>query len=119
MQQLCIKTHHPLHCRMNGHRFDIMHGHIEKSEVATHFNSDGYREADLTVMITNKLWRKETTMRKIRERRWIRTLGSLWPMGITESMNEQTVIHVHQHHPQRRTDFEILEAELSLYTPSN
>ena len=34
------ETGQPLHSRMNSHRFDIAHGHIDESPVAAHFTSD-------------------------------------------------------------------------------
>ena len=76
------ETGQPLHSRMNAHRFDIANGRVEESQVAEHFNSDGHSEADFTVMIIERLWRNDTTLRKIKESRWIRTLGSSRPTGM-------------------------------------
>ena len=50
------ETGQPLHCKMNVHRFDSKHKRIEESPVAAHFNSMGHSlEADMSVMITNKV----------------------------------------------------------------
>ena len=76
------ETGQPLHCRMNGYRFDIVHGRVEESPVAAHFYSSGHTEADVTIMAIDKLCRNDVILRKIRESRWIRTLGSSWPKGM-------------------------------------
>ena len=81
------ETGQPLHTRMNGHRFDITHGRIKESPVATHFNTTGYTVADLTVLIINRLQRNDTTLRGTRESRYIKTLDSLWPRGMNLHMN--------------------------------
>ena len=76
------ETGQPLHYRMNGHRFDISHGRIDESPVAAHFNSEGHSETDLSVMVIDVCWKKDTILRKIRESRWIRTLDTSWPSGM-------------------------------------
>ena len=63
-----------------------VHGTIEESPMVAHFNGTGHTEVDVMVMIIDRLWRDDTTLRKIEESRWIRTLGSSWPTG----MNLQT-----------------------------
>ena len=75
-----------LHCRLNGHCFDISHGGTQKSAAAGHFNSMCNSEADVSVMVIDKLWRISTILCKIQENRWIRVLGTLWPT----SMNLRT-----------------------------
>ena len=67
---------------MNNHRFDITHGRTEVSPVAAHFRSAGHSEADQWVCVINRLWKEDVILRKNRESRWIRTLGTLWPKGI-------------------------------------
>ena len=67
---------------MNGHRSDISHNRIEESPVAAHFNSTGHSEADFSVMVIDRLWRDDIVLRKIRESRWIRTLGTVSPRGM-------------------------------------
>ena len=69
---------------MNSHRFDVTHGRIDESPVAAHFNSTSHMEADITVMIIDRLERNDTTLRKIRESRWNKTLGSVWPLGMNQ-----------------------------------
>ena len=76
------ETGQSLHRRMNGHRFDIIHGRIEESPVAAHFNSAGHSEADFPVRVIDRLWRGDAILRKNRESRWIRTLGMSWPRGM-------------------------------------
>ena len=65
------KTVQPLHCWMNGDRFNIAHRRTEESPVAVHFNSLDHTEADLSVMITGRLCRNDNILREIRESRWI------------------------------------------------
>ena len=72
----------PLHRRMNGHRFDITHGRIEESPVAAHFRSADHSEADLSVRVIDRLWTEDVILRKNRESRWIRALGTSWPSGM-------------------------------------
>ena len=67
----------PLHKRMNGHRFDITHGRIEVSPVATHFNSAGHSEVDLSVCVVDRRWTEDVILRKNHESKWIRTLGTM------------------------------------------
>ena len=52
---------------MNGHRFDITHGRTNESLVAAHFTSEGHTETDLSVMVIDVCWRKDTVLGKIRE----------------------------------------------------
>ena len=41
--------------------------------------SVGHSEADLSICVIDRLWKEDVIHRKNRERRWIRTLGTLWP----------------------------------------
>ena len=72
----------PLHMRMNGHRYDINQGRVKESPVAAHFTGSGHSEADLSVLVIDRLWTDDTIRRKNRESRWIRALGTLWPRGM-------------------------------------
>ena len=71
------ETRQALHYRTNSHRFNITHSRIDESPMAAHFNSEGHTMADL-----NKRWKEYTTLKKIRESRWIRTLKTSWSSGM-------------------------------------
>ena len=64
---------------MNGHHHDIAHRTTEDSPVAAHFNHSTHSLADMTVMVIDLFTSHDPCLRKIRERRWIRTLGTLFP----------------------------------------
>ena len=66
----------PLHTRMNGHRSDIRTGKIDKP-VAAHFTQPDHSLEDLQVMGIQKIYREDTTLRKLHESYWISTLGTL------------------------------------------
>ena len=76
------ETGQPLHMRMNGHRYDIAHRRTEESPVAEHFNSGVHEELDMTVMAIELARSRDACLRKIRESRWIRTLGTSSPSGM-------------------------------------
>ena len=76
------KTGQPPHCRINGHQHDITHLRTEESPVAKHFNSEMHSQADMGLMVIDQLWNRDPCLRKIRERRWIRTLGTIHPSGM-------------------------------------
>ena len=42
------ETQNPLHIRLNGHRSDIRHRHVDKL-VAAHFNSSGHSLTNLSI----------------------------------------------------------------------
>ena len=79
------ETEQPLNERMNNHRADVRHNRTEKL-VALHFNSPGHTLDDLRVMVIERLWKSDTVLRKIRESRWISTLDTTWPKGITYTL---------------------------------
>ena len=81
------ETRQPLHNQMNCHCFNIAHGRTNKSSVAAHFTSEGHTETDLSVMIIDRCWKEDTTLRKIRESRWIRTLDTALPSGMNYRTN--------------------------------
>ena len=49
------ETGQPLHWRINGHHYNIVHGRTEVSPVVAHFNNDGHLQADRTVMVTDEV----------------------------------------------------------------
>ena len=49
--QYVCESGQPLHKTMNNHRYDVTHGRIEESPVATHFRSDCHSESDLSVCV--------------------------------------------------------------------
>ena len=69
----------PLHVRFNGHRYDIAHRRTEKFPVAEIFNSGIHEESDMAVMAIEFAQSRDACLRNISERRWIRTLGILFP----------------------------------------
>ena len=68
--------------RINGHRLDITHRKTEESPVAEHFNSGTHEESDMAVMAIEFAQSCDTCLWKIRESRWIRTLGTSFPLGM-------------------------------------
>ena len=78
-QQYVRKTGQPLHRRINIHCHDITQRRTEESLVAEHFNGEGHTFADMTVKAIDQLYSHDSCLPKIRESRWIRTLGTLHP----------------------------------------
>ena len=76
------ETGQPLHMRINGHWYDIAHRRTEESPVAQHFNSGAHGELDMAVMAIELARSRDACLRKIRESRWIRTLGTSFPLGM-------------------------------------
>ena len=72
----------PLCCWINGHCFNFSCGMVEESPVPALFNNTHHTEVDLTVMVVYKLWRNDTSLRKIWGSSWIRTRDTLWTMGM-------------------------------------
>ena len=81
-QQYVGKTGQPLHCRINSHRFDIMHRRTEDSPMAVHFNSNAHSQADMALMVIDQVHSHDPCLRKIQESRWIHTLGTSYPLGM-------------------------------------
>ena len=54
----------------------------EESPVAEHFNGAGHTLVDLTVVAIDQLYSHDPCLCKIRESRWIRTLGTANPFGM-------------------------------------
>ena len=80
-KQYVGETGQLLHCRINNHCYDIMRWIIEDSPVAEHFNSMPHSQADMAFMVIDMtmLQNCDPCLWKIREGRWIRTLGMpLW-----------------------------------------
>ena len=80
-QQYVGETVQPLHRRINGHRY-IMHGKAKECPVAEDFNGEGHTLADVTVVAINKIHSHDSFLRKVRERRWIRNLGTSYSLGM-------------------------------------
>ena len=76
------ETGQPLHLRVNGHQYDITHRKTDESPVVEHFTSGTHTESDMAVMAIDLSRSCDTCVRKIRENRWIRTLGTLSPSGV-------------------------------------
>ena len=68
-----------LHRTINSHCFDITQWRNEQSPVAEKFNGLGNTLADVTVMAIDQLYSHDSCLRKIRESKWIRTLGTSYP----------------------------------------
>ena len=81
-QQYVGETEQPLHRRINSHRYDITHRRTDESPVAQHFNGDAHSLADMAVMVIDQMRSRDPCLRKIRESRWIRTLGTSYPSGM-------------------------------------
>ena len=54
-QQYMGEAGQPLHCRINGHCYDIVYGRIKDSSMAAHFNNNEHSQADMTVMVTDEV----------------------------------------------------------------
>ena len=80
-KQYVGETENALHIRMNGHRSDIKHRHLEKP-VASHFNSEGHSLEDLSIFVIEQIHREEANFRKAKESHWIQTLHSLVLEGL-------------------------------------
>ena len=72
------ETEQALNERMNSHRTDIRHKKTEKPVA----NSRDHTMDDVQVMVIERIWRNDTVLRKIREKRWISTLDTSWPNGM-------------------------------------
>ena len=81
------ETGQPLHHRINGHHFDIVHCQTDVTPVAAHFTSEGHSETNLSVIVIDVCWKEDTILRKIRESRWIRMLGTSWLSGLNLQTN--------------------------------
>ena len=80
-EQYVDETQQELHCRINGHRYDIAHKRTKESPVAEHFNGAAHLPAYTRVMVIDQLWNHDPCLRKIRESRWIRTVGTTHHSG--------------------------------------
>ena len=78
-------TKNALHIRFNSHRSDIRNKKTQKSAVAKHFNLRGHSMNDLTIMVIEKIPKRDVQTRRGREkheRKWIGTLRTLDPLGM-------------------------------------
>ena len=76
------ETGQVLRRRINGHQYNITHRDTEGSLVALHFNSEGRMLADMTVVAIDKIYSHDSCLRKIRESKWMKTLGTSYPLGM-------------------------------------
>ena len=81
-QQYVGETGQPFHLRVNGHQYDITHKRTDKSPVSSHFNRGQHTLADMLVMVIERARSQDPCLRCIRESRWIRTLGTSFPLGM-------------------------------------
>ena len=56
---------------VNGHRFDILYRITNESPIADRLNLTSYTFEDLTIMVIDQLFDHDSTLRKLRESRWI------------------------------------------------
>ena len=71
-----------LRYKTNGHLFDIMHWRTDHSPMVAHFNDDSHSEAEITVIIIDKVYSHDPCLSKIQENRWIRTYKTSSPLGM-------------------------------------
>ena len=71
-----------LHLRVNGHKFDIAHRRTNEFPVSKHFNIRPHTLADMSVMVIERARSQDPCLSRIRESRWIRTLGTSFPLGM-------------------------------------
>ena len=55
---------------------------MEEFPVALRFNGEGHTLADMTVVVIDKIYSHDSCLCKIWESRWIRTLGTSYPLGM-------------------------------------
>ena len=70
-----------LNHRVNNHCFNITHTRTEESPVVKHFTGNGHNQADMVVAVVDQLYSRDPCFCKIKESRWIRTLGTSYPSG--------------------------------------
>ena len=78
-------TKNALHIRVNSHRSDIRNKKTQKSAVAKHFNRRGHSMDDLTIMVIEKIPKRDVQTRRgceKHERKWIGKLRTLDPLGM-------------------------------------
>ena len=75
------ETRNALHIRMNRHRGDIYHRHLDKP-VSAHFNSSDHNLQHLSIMVLEVMRSQNEDIRKMRENFWIFHLQSLHPGGL-------------------------------------
>ena len=86
-QQYVGKTGQLLHRRVNNHRFNLAYRRTEESPVAERFTGDGHTQADMVVTVITRLYSRDSCLRKIWERRWIRTLRTSYHLGMNLRVN--------------------------------
>ena len=81
-RQYVGETEQQLHCRINSDRQDVAHKRTKESPVAEHFNGVAHSQVDMRTMVIDQLWNHDPCVRKIRQRRWIRNLGTTHPLEV-------------------------------------
>ena len=76
------ETGQPLHARVNGDRFVIMHWSTDVSPVAEHCKSGAHSESDMMIMVIELSTSRDPCLRKVKEGRSIRTLEASSALGM-------------------------------------
>ena len=69
-------------CRWNRLAVPPEHWRTDESTVSVHLNSGPHTLADRSVMVVKHAHHRDPCLRRIRESRWIGTLGTLFPPGM-------------------------------------
>ena len=67
------ETENALRVRLTGHRSDIKHRRTDRP-VAKHFSLPDHSMEDLSIMVIQKIYRKDTNYRRRKESHWIETI---------------------------------------------
>ena len=59
-----------------------MHRRTDEPPVSKHFNSRTHNLADMSVMVIECAHSQDPCLHRIRESKWIRTLGTSFPQGM-------------------------------------
>ena len=81
-QHLIRETGQSFNLRVNRHQLDITDRRIAESPVTAHFNSHPHSLEDKSVTVIKHARSQDPCMHRIRESRWIRTLGTLLLLGM-------------------------------------
>ena len=72
----------PLHARVSGHHFDIIHQRTDVSPVSEQFTSEAHLESHIKVMVSELSSTHDPCLLNVKEERWIRTLETLFSLGM-------------------------------------
>ena len=76
------ETGQPLRMRVNGHRYDSTHWRTKEYPMMEHFKSGTHEESGMAVMAIEFARGRDAFVWKIRQSRWIRSLRTLFPLGM-------------------------------------